>query len=144
MDVFDPATRSRVMSRIRGKNTSPELLVRRFCHRAGLRFKLHVKTLPGCPDLVFPRYKSVVFVHGCFWHQHDNCHVGRLPKSNSEFWSNKLLGNRARDLRNESILISLGWQVIVVWECSLQDTVLAHVVEAIRANSTAQAPTHMS
>lgn len=121
VDVVDPATRSRMMSGIRGKNTKPELLVRRYLHGAGLRFRLHVKELPGKPDLVFPKYKTVVFVHGCFWHQHPGCKYAYVPKNNSAFWVSKLSSNRERDAKAIEALKALGWRPLVIWECSLDD-----------------------
>ncbi|BDQ38034.1 very short patch repair endonuclease [Pseudodesulfovibrio nedwellii] len=116
-DIFTPEKRSEVMSKIRGKNTRPELFVRSLLHRIGYRFRLHRKDLPGKPDLVLSKYRTVVFVHGCFWHQHDGCKSSGFPKSNQPFWKEKLLRNKARDKRNIAALESLGWNVIVVWEC---------------------------
>ena len=116
-DIVDKATRSRMMSGIRGSNTKPELLVRRFLHRAGLRYRLHDRRLPGRPDLVFPKYRTVVEVRGCFWHQHPGCRFAYMPQSNNKFWATKLAGNVARDQRNEEALRSLGWRVVVIWEC---------------------------
>src|SRR5688572_25930517 len=103
-DVVDKATRSRMMSGIRGKNTRPEILVRSFLHRAGLRFRLHSNALPGKPDLVFPRHRAAVFVHGCFWHQHQDCRFATQPATNRAFWQKKLEGNVARDARNKTAL----------------------------------------
>jgi DNA mismatch endonuclease, patch repair protein len=98
----------------------PELLLRRAVHGEGYRYRLHVKNLPGSPDLVFPTRKKVIFVHGCFWHSHQNCRLGKLPKSNLGFWKPKLEGNRERDLRNIRKLRRMGWQVLVVWQCNLR------------------------
>jgi DNA mismatch endonuclease, patch repair protein len=121
-----------MMSGIRGRDTSPERIVRRYLHRAGFRFRLHVRDLPGCPDIVLPKYGTVVFVHGCFWHQHSGCRYAYMPKSNREFWRTKLSGNRDRDLRHARELEILGWQVIVVWECQTrQQRELEHVVELL-------------
>lgn len=122
-DKFTSAQRSEIMSRIRAKDTRPELAVRRLVHRMGLRFRLHVRNLPGCPDLVFPRLRKVVFVHGCFWHRHPNpeCRLTRLPKSRQEFWRRKLEGNRRRDLAKQEALMDLGWRFLVVWECELRN-----------------------
>lgn len=119
MDITDSATRSRMMSGIRSKDTKPELLVRQVLHRIGLRFRLHVKELPGSPDLVFPRFKTVIFVHGCFWHQHD-CSAFKMPSSRHEFWTEKLNKNRARDLAQVNNLLGKGWRVGIVWECSIK------------------------
>jgi DNA mismatch endonuclease, patch repair protein len=122
IDIVDPATRSRMMAGIQGKNTKPELLVRKYLHSRGLRFRLHAKELPGKPDLVFPKYKAVVFVHGCFWHQHHGCKYATKPQNRAEFWSNKLSENVKRDSYQMAALEGLGWRVLVVWECELQDS----------------------
>jgi DNA mismatch endonuclease (patch repair protein) len=121
-DTLTPAERSLRMGRIRGKDTSPELAVRRIVHRLGFRFRLHRKDLPGRPDLVFPRLHSVIFVHGCFWHRHPdpNCRLARLPKSRLDFWEPKLTANQRRDLCNQDALGADGWRVLVVWECELK------------------------
>lgn len=120
-DVVDKATRSRMMAGIQGKNTKPELQVRKYLHGRGLRYKLHVKELPGKPDLVFPKLKAVVFVHGCFWHQHDGCKYATTPSSRKGFWENKLSENVKRDAYQIAALDGLGWRVFVVWECELRD-----------------------
>jgi DNA mismatch endonuclease, patch repair protein len=123
VDVFSPAKRSEVMSRIRGKNTKPELLVRSMLHRLGYRFTVNGplnRTLPGRPDIVLPKYETVILVHGCFWHAHEQCGHYRLPKTRRAWWTKKLEGNRARDKRNEDALLELGWNVVTVWECSLR------------------------
>lgn len=121
MDRLSTAQRSFLMSRIRGKDTAPELIVRSVLHRLGFRFRLHRRDLPGSPDLVFPSLRKVIFVHGCFWHGHD-CHRGRAqPKSNVPFWTAKLERNKSRDLNSEGKLAALGWQVAVIWECELAD-----------------------
>jgi DNA mismatch endonuclease (patch repair protein) len=123
IDSLSPIERSRRMSRIRSKGTSPEMMVRRLVHKLGFRFRLHRGDLPGCPDLVFPRLKSVIFVHGCFWHRHPDpkCRLARLPKSRLDFWEPKLTANRSRDQRNQSALAASGWKVLVVWECELSE-----------------------
>jgi len=117
-DVVDKATRSRMMSGIRGKNTKPELIVRSFLHRAGLRFRLHAR-LPGKPDLVFPKYRTVVFVHGCFWHRHKGCRFATTPASNAAFWQEKFVANVSRDAVVKKALRKLGWRVRVIWACQL-------------------------
>ena len=122
MDVVDRATRSRMMSGIRGRDTKPEKLVRSFLHRAGLRFRLHA-SLPGKPDLVFPKHSAVVFVHGCFWHRHEGCRYTTTPRTNEDFWRQKFQGNVARDRRHAEMLHALGWRVAVVWECALKHSV---------------------
>lgn len=121
MDIFEPEKRSSVMSKIRGKNTKPEMIVRRCLHSLGFRFRLHSKRLPGSPDIVLPKYKSVIFVHGCFWHRHPGCNKATTPKSNVQFWSDKLNGNVKRFAVVQKELSSLGWSVIVVWECETKD-----------------------
>lgn len=124
MDVFDQDRRSQIMGLIKGANTRPELAVRQLTHGLGYRFRLHRRELPGRPDLVFPGRKSVIFVHGCFWHQHEGCRKRSLsPKSNEEFWLKKLSRNRERDRENVSQLETLGWKVMVIWECEIGNTV---------------------
>ncbi len=120
-DVVDRATRSRMMSGIQGKDTKPELIVRKYLHARGLRYRLHVKELPGKPDLVFPKYGAVVFVHGCFWHHHAGCKYATIPSTRKHFWENKLSENVARDAYQVATLDELGWRVFVVWECELRE-----------------------
>ncbi|MFS8123286.1 very short patch repair endonuclease [Rhizobium sp. BR 250] len=118
-DIVSAHVRSRMMSGIRGKDTKPELLVRKALHAAGFRYRLHERTLPGKPDMVFPKYSAVVFVHGCFWHGHD-CHLFRMPSTRTEFWQAKISGNVARDVRAITLLRETGWRVGTVWECALK------------------------
>ena len=135
MDEVDPA-RSRQMARVRGRDTVPELIVRRALHAAGMRFRVHVKDLPGKPDIVLPSRRIAVFVHGCFWHRHPDpaCKLARLPKSRLDFWLPKLEGNRERDLRKEAELREHGWDVRVIWECEARDKAkLARFVELCAA-----------
>ncbi len=113
--------RSRNMAAIKARDTKPEMAVRRFLHRSGLRYRLHRKDLPGKPDLVFPLYKAVVFVHGCFWHRHKGCSNSVMPKSNREFWREKLGSNVERDRRNVAALTEAGWRVFIVWECEISE-----------------------
>jgi DNA mismatch endonuclease (patch repair protein) len=117
-DVVDPATRSRMMSGIRGKNTKPELTIRKALHARGFRYRLHCK-LPGKPDLCLPKYRAVIFVHGCFWHGHD-CHLFKWPSTRPEFWREKIARNRAVDAAAEAKLLAEGWRVATVWECALK------------------------
>jgi DNA mismatch endonuclease (patch repair protein) len=119
--VIDPK-RSRMMARIGQRNTLPELTVRRSLHRFGYRFRLHCEDLPGTPDIVLPRHKVVVLVHGCFWHRHAGCRFAYMPKSRVEFWSRKFEGNIARDKTVEQQLQKMGWAVLTVWECETYDT----------------------
>lgn len=118
-DVVDPATRSRMMSGIRGKNTKPELLIRKALHARGFRYRLHCKDLPGNPDLCLPKYRAVIFVHGCFWHGH-GCHLFKWPKTRPEFWREKIGRNRAVDEAAERSLAEAGWRQAVIWECALK------------------------
>lgn len=129
-----------MMSGIRGKNTKPELVVRRYLHASGLRFRLHKKGLPGCPDLVLARWNVVVFVHGCFWHGHDGCRYFRVPGTRTDFWAKKIGGNAERDVRTERQLRELGWRVIVIWECAIRNNkeeALRELVTQIRGGEVA-------
>lgn len=121
VDTLSPQERSERMSRIRSKNTKPEIAVRKIVHGLGFRYRLHSKKLPGTPDLIFSSRKKVVFIHGCFWHLHKGCRIYRLPKSKKDFWFPKLNDNRKRDLKNQRSLKKLGWEFLVVWECSLKN-----------------------
>lgn len=123
MDILTPEQRSERMSRVRGRDTKPEMLVRRLTHGMGYRYRLHRRGLPGSPDLVFPSRKKVIFVHGCFWHQHldPGCKLARLPKSKLDFWGPKLETNRERDERSLVLLAELGWDVLVIWECQTKN-----------------------
>ncbi len=112
-----------MMASIKGKSTKPELVVRRMAHRLGYRFRLHRKDLPGSPDLVFPRLKLAVFVHGCFWHRHKACRYAYSPKTNVEFWDRKFKNNVLRDVRAKEGLEDMGWRVAIIWECETQDPV---------------------
>lgn len=116
-------TRTAVMRSIRKKDTRPELAVRRLVHKLGYRFRLHRRDLPGCPDLVLPRHRAVILVHGCFWHQHAGCKLARQPPSNREYWMPKLARNVERDRTTHALLTDLGWRVLVVWECEIGDPV---------------------
>jgi DNA mismatch endonuclease (patch repair protein) len=118
-DFLTPAERSERMSRIRGKDTRPELALRKILHSLGLRYRLHGVGLIGKPDIVFSRYKTVIFVHGCFWHRHAGCSIATTPKTNTSFWIEKFNKNVLRDARVVSALENLGWKVIIVWECEL-------------------------
>lgn len=118
MDTVDAKTRSHIMASVGQKNTGPEMTLRSALHKSGFRYRLHNKELPGTPDLVFPKYDAVVFVHGCYWHSH-GCYKSTLPKSRREFWQAKFRANRARDRRNHERLRELDWRVLTVWECAL-------------------------
>lgn len=119
-DVFSKEKRSEVMRAVKGKDTTPEVALRKALFALGYRYRLNVKNLPGKPDLVFPKHRTVIFVHGCFWHGHDCKRGARMPKSNVDYWRKKIAGNQARDKRNVAALEDLGWRVITVWECELK------------------------
>lgn len=119
-DVHEPHVRSYNMSQIRSKNTKPEIFVRKFLHGQGIRYRLHVKTMPGRPDLVLTRYRTVIFIHGCFWHGHEECKYFVLPQTNRTFWIKKIEGNRQRDKQNVRALKEAKWKVIEVWECKIK------------------------
>jgi DNA mismatch endonuclease (patch repair protein) len=119
MDRISPEKRSLVMASIKAKDTFPEMIVRRAAHRLGYRFRLHRQDLPGKPDLVFPRLRKIIFVHGCFWHLHEGCKKSKLPVTNYEFWQGKLSRNRERDKENLQLLTDAGWTVLTLWECEL-------------------------
>ena len=121
MDNLSRRRRSELMARIKGKDTQPEMIVRKIVFAMGRRYRLHVRELPGAPDLVFPRDRKVIFVHGCFWHPHGHCHRGHTPTSRLEYWKPKLDGNRRRDLRNRQRLRRAGWTLLTIRECQLDD-----------------------
>lgn len=121
MDILAPEQRSSLMSRIRNKDTGPEMKVRRLAHALGFRFRLHRRNLPGSPDLVFPSHRKVIFVHGCYWHRHPGCRYAYSPKSNIAFWQSKFKANVTRDRRAASALVALGWDILVVWECETRN-----------------------
>jgi len=127
-DVHDTATRSFNMSRIKGKNTKPEMLVRKFLHAHGYRYRLHDKRLPGKPDIVLPKYKTVIFVHGCFWHGHKNCKYFVVPKTRTEWWLNKINGNIANDAKAVTALKKEGWKIINIWTCKLKKPYLSNTL----------------
>ena len=119
-DIVDPFTRSRMMASIKGSNTGPEIALRKALHALGLRYRLHDRKLPGRPDIVLPRWKAVVFVHGCFWHRHLGCRYATVPATRPQFWNEKFAANVSRDQRNLDGLASAGWRTRVVWECDLK------------------------
>jgi DNA mismatch endonuclease (patch repair protein) len=121
-DIISPKQRSAIMARIRSKDTRPELLVRKIVFSLGYRYRLHVRQIPGCPDLVFRPRQKVIFVHGCFWHHHAGCPFAHIPKSRVDFWKPKLQRNQERDKENERALAQAGWMVLTVWECQLKNT----------------------
>ena len=119
-DIYSKNKRSQIMSKISGKETKPEILVRKFLFRKGFRYRKNDKRYPGKPDVVLPKYKTVIFVHGCFWHGHD-CRAGKLPETRKEFWQNKIGSNVVRDKKNRHELEKLGWRVLIVWQCELKN-----------------------
>lgn len=132
-DVHSKEIRSYNMSRIRAKNTKPEILVRRYLHKKGFRFRLHYSKLPGKPDIVLPKYRLVIFVHGCFWHSHTNCKYAVTPKSNTEWWQSKLRKNFENDLKTRAAIENLGWKVIILWECELKSLTLQSTLHHLSA-----------
>ena len=121
MENLDKNKRSQLMAKVKHKNTEPEIMVRHFLFSKGFRYRINVKTLPGTPDIVLPKYRVVIFVHGCFWHGHENCKYYRIPKSNIEFWQSKIEKNRERDKKIIECLENEGWQVFVIWGCMLKE-----------------------
>lgn len=142
MDIVTPEKRSRMMAAIKGKNTKPEMAVRKLVHRLGFRFRLHRRDLPGSPDLVLSRFHKVIFVHGCFWHRHPECKYAYTPKSRAEFWIPKFEANVLRDAAAQEALIAAGWNVLVVWECETAD--LASLAKKIQSFLLAALPASSS
>lgn len=138
VDKFSKETRSRIMSQIRGKDTKPEILVRSYLFSRGLRFRKNDKRYPGSPDIVLPKYKTIVFVHGCFWHLHEGCKYAKMPKSNVDYWKPKLYRNRERDACNKKELEDMGWTVITVWECELKKDKVGQTLEDLYIKITSQ------
>lgn len=120
VDIVDGSTRSRMMAGIKGRNTKPEILIRKLLHKEGFRFRLHVKDLPGKPDIVLPKYKAVIFVNGCFGHGHKSCDLFKLPATRTEFWQEKINRNQANDRKSINLLLANNWKVGVIWECSIR------------------------
>ena len=137
-DKFSKEVRSYNMSRIRSKDTKPEIMVRSYLFSRGLRFRKNDKRYPGSPDIVLPKYNTMVFVHGCFWHLHDGCRYAVMPKSNVEYWENKLYKNRERDKRNQKELEDMGWNVITVWECELKKDKREQTLEELYVKITSE------
>ena len=139
MDRLTPEKRSWNMSRIKSKDTTPERIVRSFLHRNGFRFRLHTKDLPGKPDIVLPKYKTIIEVRGCYWHRHAGCKIATNPSTNSDFWQKKFSENIARDNRTEQELKALGWNVIVVWECEVENKKYEEFLTTLIKNGDADA-----
>ncbi|MFV5601195.1 very short patch repair endonuclease [Acinetobacter baumannii] len=120
IDIVDTSTRSRIMASIKGRDTKPEILIRKLLHKRGFRFRLHVKELPGKPDVVLKKYKAVIFINGCFWHGHKDCHLFKLPATRTDFWEEKINKNQLNDTKTIKLLLDNDWRVCVVWECSVR------------------------
>ena len=132
-DVHDKVTRSYNMSQIKGKNTKPEILVRKFLFSKGFRYRINDKKLPGKPDIVLPKYKTVIFVNGCFWHGHENCKYFTLPKTRSEWWKEKIEKTKINDLLNQTQLVEIGYKVLIVWECDIKNKIIfSKIINEIR------------
>ena len=143
MDIWDKNKRSEVMSKIRSKNTKPEIILRKALFAKGYRYRINFKKLPGKPDIVLSKYRTVIFVNGCFWHGHENCNISHIPKTNSNFWEDKIHRNKERDSINSSKIINLGWNIIVVWECQLNsksnlEETLKEIEEKLKVNAILQ------
>lgn len=136
VDTLTAPQRSERMSRIRSTNTKPEVALRKALHRLGFRFRLHGRRLPGKPDILLPRYRTAIFVHGCFWHRHEGCKIATTPKSNTEFWVDKFDRNTERDSTNQAQLKTDGWKVIVVWECELKSDEKASAAASMISDET--------
>jgi DNA mismatch endonuclease (patch repair protein) len=135
MDIWSKEKRSLVMSKIRSKNTNPEKLLRSLLFKNGFRFRIHQVDLPGKPDIILPKYRTTIFVHGCFWHYHKSCREGRIPDTNSKFWKEKLFKNVERDKKHKLALKKLGWGVIIIWECQIEnhpDRVLKKITKRLK------------
>lgn len=136
MDIWDKKKRSEVMSKIRSKNTKPEILLRKALFAKGYRYRINDKKLPGKPDIVLPKHRTVIFVHGCFWHSHEGCKYYYIPKSNTDFWIKKFQTNKERDKKNISSILSLDWNIIIVWECTIAykkdiDPVISRIAQCL-------------
>ncbi|MFN6088815.1 MAG: very short patch repair endonuclease [Cyclobacteriaceae bacterium] len=134
MDVHEPEVRSYNMSQIKGKDTKPEMLVRKFLFSKGFRYRLHVKNLPGKPDIVLPKYKTVIFVHGCFWHGHEGCKYFVVPNTRTDWWLNKININRTNDERSNSLLGKENWKIMILWECELKPGVVEKTLQSLMHN----------
>lgn len=137
-DVHTKEQRSYNMSQIKGKDTKPELLVRKFLHAHGFRFRLHDKKLPGKPDIVLPKYKTAIFVHGCFWHGHKNCKYATIPKTRTEWWTVKIDGNKTNDKKKKNALAKEGWKVLTIWQCSLKKNNLEKTLRSLLGTLNSQ------
>ena len=135
MDCLTPEQRKRNMSAIKGRDTKPEILLRKLLHSLGYRFRIQRKDLPGRPDIVLPKYKIAIFVNGCFWHRHEGCKLASTPSTNSEFWEKKFAANVERDARNYAALKAHGWHVVIIWECEVKEILRSRVIPVLPAPS---------
>lgn len=140
MDILTPEQRKRNMSAIKGRDTKPEILLRKLLHSLGYRFRIQRKDLPGRPDIVLPRYKTAIFVNGCFWHRHEGCKLASTPATNSDFWQKKFTANVERDVRNYAALKELGWNVLIIWECEVKEILRSRVIPGLPAPCNATYP----
>jgi DNA mismatch endonuclease (patch repair protein) len=131
MDIFDRKKRSEIMKKVSGKNTNPEITVRKLLHRMGYRFRLHPLNLPGKPDIVLPKYKKIILIHGCFWHGHEGCKRSQLPNTNRDFWRDKISKNKDRDKIVIEKLKRLGWSILIIWDCEIRKRNLADLEEKL-------------
>lgn len=141
MDCLTPEQRRRNMSAIKGRDTKPEILLRKLLHSLGYRFRIQRKDLPGRPDIVLPRYKAAIFVNGCFWHRHAGCKLASTPSTNSEFWQKKFAANVERDARNYAALKELGWNVLIIWECEVKEIIRNKSIPGLPAQPSQAYPT---
>lgn len=141
MDVLTPEQRKRNMSAIKGKNTKPEILVRKLLHELGYRFRIQRKDLPGKPDIVLPKYKTAIFINGCFWHRHAGCKYASNPSTNSEFWEKKFAANVKRDARNYAALREQGWNVLIIWECEVKEILRTKIIPGLPSRISVPYPT---
>jgi DNA mismatch endonuclease (patch repair protein) len=132
-DIVDQATRSRMMAGIRGKNTRPELRLRKALHAQGFRFRLHDTRLPGTPDIVLPKWRAAIQAHGCFWHRHEGCRFTTTPATRPEFWQVKFARNVERDYRNKECLLKAGWRAAIIWECALRESDISQLIDHLTA-----------
>lgn len=132
-DNHSKESRSYNMSRIKAKNTTPEIIVRKFLFHKGFRFRIHVQNLPGKPDIILPKYKTVIFVNGCFWHGHTNCRYFIIPKTRTDWWKNKILRTKSRDIIEHKILKDMGFKVLIIWECQLKKNIATQTLNALEA-----------
>lgn len=140
MDIWDKKKRSKVMAKIRSKNKKPEVLLRKSLYKKGIRYRINYKKIPGTPDIVLTKYKIAIFVHGCFWHGHENCKIAHIPKSNTIYWENKINRNKERDNISTMQLFAMGWKVLVIWECEIKKKNIENIVCQIQTMMAKDTP----